>query len=151
MENLARHTRAKAIGTLPMDWTGKWLTGSSRAAASLRDRIARKEVVKPGTGKYDENPAIANMSAVSWGPTPSFSGYPVSRASPIKTASLIEEKQQTSQQEHLAESKGVRWSPSAADLDRSEYSDMVEGVEKEQMAKQDCSVELANDAHRYGA
>ncbi|KAI4198324.1 MAG: hypothetical protein LQ350_005341 [Teloschistes chrysophthalmus] len=120
--NLARHTRATDVGSGGKDWAGKWLTGSSRAAASLRCRIARKEIVMPGTGDYDEYPAIPNMV-----------------------------KEPTRQQEHLAGSEGVQLlSPGASNLDRSEHSDGFtrpnNSRARENMAEQDRSVELANNA-----
>ncbi|KAL9586339.1 MAG: hypothetical protein Q9212_000957 [Teloschistes hypoglaucus] len=141
--NLARHTRATDVGTGGKDWAGKWLTGSSRAAASLRGRIARKEIVKPGTGKDDEYPAIPNMNAVSWGPAPSFLGQ--------STATLIEVKDVTRQQKNLAGSEGGQMlSPGASNLGRSEHSESFmrpnNSQPRENMAEQDRSVELANNA-----
>ncbi|KAL8641945.1 MAG: hypothetical protein Q9228_001315 [Teloschistes exilis] len=148
--NLARHTRATDVGTGGKDWAGKWLTGSSRAAASLRGRIARKEIVKPGTGKYDEHPAIPNMSAVSWGPAPSFLDHPVSRTPPSKKAALFEVKEPTHQQDYPAESEGVQLSPGASNLSRSEHSDGFtrpnNSRSRENVAEQDRSAELANNA-----
>ncbi|KAL8630248.1 hypothetical protein Q9189_004021 [Teloschistes chrysophthalmus] len=121
--NLARHTRATDVGSGGKDWAGKWLTGSSRAAASLRCRIARKEIVMPGTGDYDEYPAIPNMGAVSGG---------------LLLASW-------------ATHEGVQLlSPGASNLDRSEHSDGFtrpnNSRARENMAEQDRSVELANNA-----
>lgn len=147
---MARHTRATDVGTGGKDWAGKWLTRSSRAAASLRGRIARKEIVKPGTRKYDEHPAIPNMSAVSWGPAPSFLDHPVSRTPPSEKAALIEVKEPTRQQDYPAEREGVQLSPGASNLSRSEQSDGFtrpnNSRSRENVAEQDRSAELANDA-----